>query len=836
MRAQADDTQTLSVDADDYHLLKRWSAELLSLPPALRERRMAELTAPRPGLLEALKALLAAAEQPFGPLDGASRSGVAEAAVMPRNYRLLGELGRGGMGVVWLAERSLDGVLQKVALKQALHAHIDPRLQRLFERERSILAGLDHPHIANLLDAGVDERGVAFLATPYIEGQDLDVHLRMHAPDLQERLRLLLKLMSAVAYAHRQLVVHCDIKPSNVRVDASGEPKLLDFGVARLLAEGSETRTIEQRVSLRYAAPEQIEAPDLRPGPAIDIHALGLLLYELLTGGSPYPHDIAPSALLQAILQGDIRPPSQCAAVPGVDRDLDAIVAMALRKRPEDRYASVEAFAEDLRRRLERQPVAARARERGYRLRSFLRKRWPALLAVTAAVTVAIVLVVVEVHRARAQLAALERERDKAVAIAHFYELMFSNARPEELQGEELSARELLQRSVAQIREGLRAQMSDDARAALFRSVADVLGSQGMHAEAIELYDRAIGLWRSEPRPPARDLAEALNDRGMIDYRIGRLDAALAAMNEGVAVLRAGGEEASASMGHILQMRGIIQRSLGEEQAADASMHEATGILRARLPEGQLYFASLLGNQGAVALYKGDAEAGLAYTDEALAVLGQLKPERVESVLGVQRTRAAALRELGRAEESDRLYVEIEARARRELGEDHAHVAETLHSRGLLRLTQGQWSEAETLFGAAQALHEARGGPRHPRALAAQVDRAWTALAAGLPGEAQQRMHAFDRMRTADQRLDAYSAATEDIVRATLGCLRDTAPGPAETAAMQAALAKVQRSPALPRALRLERARAWARDCGVRADATPLPAGSDVRTAPQTPD
>ncbi len=830
MRAQ-DDTSTLGVEADDYHLLKRWSAELLSLPSAQREPRMVELSAQRPDLREALKALLAAADQPFGPLDRSLRPGVAEAAVMPRNYRLLGELGRGGMGVVWLAERSLDGVRQKVALKQALHAQIDPRLQRLFERERSILAGLDHPHIANLLDAGVDERGVAYLATPYIEGLDLDVHLRTHAPGLQERLHLLLKLMSAVAYAHRQLVVHCDIKPSNVRVDASGEPKLLDFGVARLLAEGSETRTIEQRVSLRYAAPEQIETPELRPGPAIDIHALGLLLYELLTGASPYPRDIAPSGLLQAILRGDLRPPSQCAAVAGVDRDLDAIVAMALRKRPEDRYASVEAFAEDLRRRLERRPVAARASERGYQLRSFLRKRWPALLGAAAVIAVAIGLAVVEVHRARAQLVALERERDKAMAIAHFYELMFSNARPEELQGDELSARELLQRSVAQIREGLRAQMSDDARAALYRSVADVLGSQGMHAEAIELYDRAIALWRSEPKPPARSLAEALNDRAMIDYRLGRLDAALAAMNEGAAVLRAGGEESSAAMGHILQMRGIVQRSMGDEQAADASMHEATAILRARLPEGQLYFASLLGNQGAVALYKGEAEAGLAYTGEALAVLAQLKPERVESVLGVQRTRASALRELGRFEESDRLYAEIEARARRELGEEHAHVAEALHSRALLRLAQGRWSEAEALFAAAQALHEARGGPQHPRAMAARVDRAWAALAAGSPGEAEQHMDALDRIRSADQRLDAYSAATEAIVRATLGCGREPVPSAADTAAMQEALTQVQRSPALPRALRLERARAWARDCGVPADAVPPSAGADARTA-----
>jgi tetratricopeptide (TPR) repeat protein/tRNA A-37 threonylcarbamoyl transferase component Bud32 len=818
---------TEAPSASQYHQLKRWSGELLELPAALREERIAEYAAQSPELIGALRSLLAAAEQPLGLLDRANQDRTRAAGlqtVMPDNYSILGELGRGGMGVVWLAERQLGAVRQKVALKQALHAQIDPRLQRLFERERSILAGLDHPHIANLVDAGVDAQGIPFLATPYIEGLDLDAHMRVHAPDLGQRMQLLLKLMAAVSYAHRQLVVHCDIKPSNIRVDASGEPKLLDFGVARLLAEGSDTRTLEQRLSLRYAAPEQLGATAQRPGPSVDIYALGLLLYELLTGRSPYPRELAPAALLQAILYDEVDPPSRHAAVAGVDADLDAIVGMALRKRPEDRYASVDAFAEDLRRRLQGRPVFARAGERGYRFRRFLRRRWPWLLVAAGVVGGGIGLAAVEVQRSRDQLAALGLERDKALAIAHFYDLMFSTARPGELQNDQMSARELLQRSVAQMREGLRPDMPDDARAALYRNVAKVMERQGLMDEATELLEQAIRVWSGVPRPPVDELAEALNGLASIEHRRGRNQAALELQQRSIETLRTAGQGDSANLGTALSSLSVFQGALGQADEARASLEESLRILRANQPATMPYLPMALANLASMAIYRGEPEQALPMLEEGLGILETFKPERVERVLALQRMQASALRELGRHAESQRLYAQVERRLRTELGEHHPHFVETRHAQALLRWAEHDYRAADGLLAEAQQRHEASGGPGHPRALSALLDRAWLALAQQQMDAARALRQEFEARTLDGANLDSAARSTLGMVDARLQCL-DSVGVAAARAAMVAALDQLHRFAPLPFRLRRAQAEAWAADCGVET-ASSSPAGS----------
>jgi serine/threonine-protein kinase len=224
------------------------------------------------------------------------------------------------MGRVWLAQRHLGDAVQQVALKQIAHARRDEDDRRRFERERRILAELEHPYIAALVDGGSDASGAPYLATVFVDGERLDRHVARQALPLAARVRLMVQIAGAVAYAHRRLVVHRDLKPANILVDKEGAPKLLDFGVARLLAEDAITATGASQMSPRYAAPEQVRGDDAEIGVGSDLYALGVQLYELVAEVSPYGDTREPSALIAAILQHEAAPPSSHAVRPAQAR------------------------------------------------------------------------------------------------------------------------------------------------------------------------------------------------------------------------------------------------------------------------------------------------------------------------------------------------------------------------------------------------------------------------------------------------------------------------------------------------------------------------------------
>ena len=282
-------------------------------------------------------------------------------------YRLLSLLGQGGMGAVWLAERVDQMPRRKIALKLP-YIGWAPGLAQRMARERDILASLEHPHIARLYDAGVDALGRPYLALEYVDGTPIDRWCHDRNASLAERLRLLLQVASAVAHAHTRLVVHRDLKPSNILVDADGQVRLLDFGIARLIeGEGSEplTRAGAAPLTPDYASPEQMQG---RPaGTPSDVYSLGVVAYELLAGKRPYRLDGAAresaAGLAQALLATDVAPPSRAASdaerARSLRGDLDAIVGKALKKDPDERYPTVAAFADDLRRHLAHEPVSA---------------------------------------------------------------------------------------------------------------------------------------------------------------------------------------------------------------------------------------------------------------------------------------------------------------------------------------------------------------------------------------------------------------------------------------------------------------------------------------------
>jgi serine/threonine protein kinase len=275
-------------------------------------------------------------------------------------YRLTRLLGRGGMGSVYLAERADGEVRQQVAIKILRYAGDEPLFLERFLRERQILAALTHPGIARLLDAGHASDGRPYLAMEYIEGVPIDAYAERL--DLRAKLTLFTRLCEAVSFAHRNLIIHRDIKPSNVLVDSSGQPKLLDFGIAKILdAATDQTITQERLLTPEYASPEQVRGA--AQSTAGDIYSLGAVLYRLLTGRAPHTFTSGkPEAVAFVISSTEPAAPSK--VNPGLPKDLDFILGKALRKEPEERYASVDAFADDIRAFLELRPVRARSGDR----------------------------------------------------------------------------------------------------------------------------------------------------------------------------------------------------------------------------------------------------------------------------------------------------------------------------------------------------------------------------------------------------------------------------------------------------------------------------------------
>jgi tetratricopeptide (TPR) repeat protein len=314
-----------------------------------------------------------------GSSDAATHEPTAGDVVGP--YRLLSELGRGGMGAVWLADRADEQLKRPVALKLPRAAWSSSFAERLV-RERDILATLEHPHIARLYDAGVDALGRPWLALEYVHGRPIDEYVKAEACDVRARIKLLVQVAQAVAYAHSRLVIHRDLKPNNILVDAQGQVRLLDFGIAKLVEgerteETALTRAAGHVLTPEYASPEQVSGAPLMT--SSDVYSLGVVAYELLAGCRPYRLKRGTLAELEeAIAQADAPRASEAAADTPTRKvlrgDLDAILNKALKKRPEERYATVVAFAEDLQRHLAQQPVLARPDRLGYRAGKFLRR------------------------------------------------------------------------------------------------------------------------------------------------------------------------------------------------------------------------------------------------------------------------------------------------------------------------------------------------------------------------------------------------------------------------------------------------------------------------------
>ncbi|MEO5881987.1 MAG: serine/threonine-protein kinase, partial [Caldimonas sp.] len=522
-------------------------------------------------------------------------------------YRLEREIGRGGMGEVWLAVREDGQLKRRVALKLPVLSTRRSVLAQRFARERDILATLAHPNIARLYDAGVSPAGQPYLALEYVDGQPITAYCEAHALDVRARARLLQQVLQAVQYAHASLVIHRDLKPSNVLVTGDGHAMLLDFGIAKLLqedhAQAAETELTQlggRAMTLEYAAPEQISGAPIST--ATDVWALGVLLYELVAKRRPFAGDTR-GAVEQNILSGEPVPPcsgmSSSMLSRGLRADLDTIVLKALKKMPGERYATVDALAEDIDRWLRGDPVLAQADSAWYRTRKFVGKHKGAVAASVAVVAIVMAAGAVSVWQAliaREQTRVARSEAATAAAVQSFLEGVFranSGDQVDPLKARQRTAKDLLDEGAARIDKAL--DDAPQAKLRVLKTLGDMYEDMGQIDDAANLHGRRAALAERVEGPRSSTLLHALADQANLLASAERLADARKVLDRAAEVHSHGPHDDQALIAFYL-----AQGWYGHQTDARKGLQAnglALELLRKRPPSARLVYAlSVRGN------------------------------------------------------------------------------------------------------------------------------------------------------------------------------------------------------------------------------------------------
>jgi serine/threonine-protein kinase len=697
-------------------------AEALAGPE--REAFLARETAGDAALRAEVESLLAAAEgrpafleQPavaaVAPVEAAEPELELPATLGP--YRLLSEIGRGGMGRVYLAEQATEAFRRQVAIKLLAGPGL---FRERFRAEQRILAALEHPGIARLYDAGTAPDGRLFLALEYVEGETLTAHAAARGLGLAARLRLFGEVCAAVDYAHRHLVVHRDLKPANILVTAAGEPKLLDFGIAKLLqpetGAASETIAALRWMTPEYASPEQVRGEAIST--ASDVYSLGVILYELLTGERPYRLTTrTPEEASRAVLEQEPRRPSTAASsdggVPAVERrrlrgDLDTIVLKALAKDPARRYASAAALAEDLRRHLEGRPVHAQPDRLGYRARKFVRRH----LAGVAAGALAAVSLIAGLGAAlwQARIARGERDRArieaaKANETARFLSALFENADPARARGERLTVREVLDRGAARLGRDLEGQ--PEVRASLLALIGSVYRDLGLLDPARRTLEEARRVAEAGAGGESLATAQALAELAALQRLLGDLETGRAAADRALAIRerRLGPEHPEVA--RTLATLALFDRNQGARPEARRKLERALAIAE-RGQIAPVETAKWLNHLGLIQQDLGELETAVATYRRALEQLERAEgPESPLLALPLDNL-GMTLRALGRLEESRGVLERALAQAEKGYGTAHSQYGTALNSLGNVLLDLGRHEEARERFRAAAVNYE----------------------------------------------------------------------------------------------------------------------------------
>jgi serine/threonine-protein kinase len=692
-----------------------WSAlldERCAGDPALRSQVSAlldRITTAR-GFLE--RAPAAAAAELIAEVRDRESAGTYEGRRIGA-YRIVREIGRGGMARVYLAERADGAFQQRVALK-LLRSNLDSEIdQSRFRIERQILASLNHPNIARLLDGGVTDDGLPYLVLEYVEGLPIDLYCDEHASSVPERLAIFATVARATQSAHNSLVVHRDLKPSNILVAADGTVKLLDFGLAKLLEPDATMQPLATRAEHRWMTPEYAAPEQIRGDPVTtftDVYQLGVVLYELLAGELPFAASARSTHELEtAILNED--PPLPSTKKPALRGDLDAIVMKALCKEPQRRYASPTALVDDLTRYQEGRPVIARRASAAYRVRKFVRRHKVAVLIAM----LAIASLGAAAFRERSLRARAETEARKSRAVEDYLVRVFDVAdpyAPPDGRGAELTARSILDRGAARIDSVLVGQA--DVQAELRQVIGRVYNNLGLFDRAVPMLRRSLEQRRALYGARHPLVAQTLDDLGEALMKQDKLTEAEAKLREALEQRRALFADRNAataeSIDHLAEV--LVERD--QLDAAEPLYREALVARSALFGDQDALTAQSLNHLGLLLWRKGKYDEAEPLYRQALAIqekrLGPDHPETAETVHNLAQTQYSR----GKLDESEALFRRALAAKRKTLGKAHPSVTVNMNNLAvLLARGKGELVESEALAREALALDRQIFGERH---------------------------------------------------------------------------------------------------------------------------
>lgn len=618
-------------------------------------------------------------------------------------FRLVEHIGEGGMGEVWLAERIDGNYQQNVAVKLLKRGLDTEAVLRRFVQERAILARLQHPAIVRLIDGGMSPDGRPWYAMEPVEGQPITDWAASQGLDPRQLVALMIEVCAAVAHAHGQLIVHRDLKPANILVDQEGRPRLLDFGIAKLLeesAESEQTRTNVRILSPAWAAPEQIKGEPVSV--ATDIHALGLVLYQLLTGQLPERtgDDALPAPASRTIarlsmdtgqqLFGPTADPRRIARQ--VAGDLDLILAMALRPEPERRYASVSALATDLEAWLSGRPVSARPDSRGYRLRRFVRRNLVGVSAAAAAalaLTLGLALALWQAGFAREQAVVAALETQRATRSLDFLVGLLQASNPR--SGERIESIEQLLNMGG---ERALSSLDDDPllQGTVLLQLADARAGRSEYEESMALNLAARERLTAVLQPPNHLLARSAYLMGVAVENLEGSREAVDWMQEAASQAEQLGDFRLQfrSLGHILNYQ-ITPETVDR---LDAVLAQAELVLA----DDPVYLARLRADYAQIALNQHDLGRSEALLKAALPVLERAGDVAYLDRLYALSRLAGVFDALGRQEEAMDYFEQALAAAEAFWGPQHEHIASLLFSQGILLATLDRYPEAEVNY------------------------------------------------------------------------------------------------------------------------------------------
>jgi serine/threonine protein kinase/Flp pilus assembly protein TadD len=696
-------------------------------------------------------------------------------------YRVIRKIGQGGMGAVYLAARADEAFQKEVAIKLIKRGQDTDDVVQRFRSERQILASLDHPNITRLLDGGSSADGLPYFVMEYIQGQPIDNYCDSRKLNIEARLKLFQTVCAAVHFAHQNLVIHRDIKPGNILVTAEGVPRLLDFGIAKLLAAepsgADRTMTIARRLTPESASPEQIRGENITT--ASDVYSLGVLLYKLLTAHSPYPLAGKPSEEIERAIceedpekpsaiidqpDGAITPQTVSATREGTpDKlrrrllgDLDNIVLMALRKEPQRRYASVLQFSEDLRRHLEGLPVLARRDTPGYRAAKFVGRHKTGVAAaalIFLSLAAGIIATLMQTRIARAERDKARVEKAKADRINTFLQDMlgFSDTRSGSAntrKGHDATVADMLDEAARRVETELNDQ--PEVKAEMLRTIGTTYEIQPRFDLAEHYMRAALDLDQKLYGPNHQETARTTEALGVVLGMKGDYAGAEQNCRQALSIYRKQPKGAILDVSQFadtLLTLGLMDRVKGQFQEAESLWQEALSFAPRLTGKDREKVARALSFLSVLHADRGDYSQAEAFARRALETYREMGTERFGLAEG-EVNLGAILRTEGKYAEAEPLFRDGLAMYRSLLGEEHPSVAYAWLHLGQLHYLEGKYAEAEEEVGKSLRIDQQKLPPGHPALASNYIALGLILNKTGRSAEAEPKLREALQIRT----------------------------------------------------------------------------------------